>query len=510
MTDLRGIPWRKLLVAGALAAVAVVCVVAAMPVIRPVVDRWIGNGHAQAPDPADRPHKDATHDLVRDAEGRPVLPPTLHLSANAARTLDITPETTVAVKAATEPRPLPPLDGTLAYENNGLFPVRPRFGGEVAEITQIPHDPAEQEPDFTKPTPTDWEAKPTRPLDAGDRVKKGQLLAIVWSKDLGDKKAALIDSLIDLRRDEAKLKELEGLWQKGSTSAASVYEAQRTVQKDRNQANAAERTLRMWKLDDKEISEIKHEAATIHEAKRDPRKEMNWARAEVRAPHDGVLVEKNTNLGAWVDPVNGNPMFLIADLSKLAVWAHPLEEYLPALQKLMDRRDSGGLRWKIRLYSEPNAPPLEGPVLRIAPSLDPNQHTLLLMGRIPNPRGRLLVGQFITATILVPPEPGLVEIPTTALNEQDGQSLVFVQPDPKKPEFAVRRLAVADRFKDVIFVRSKLRPGDDRGPAKASLRGPWRVQPLLPGEHVVTRAVPLLTVALRDLIAREDLAVAKK
>src|SRR5271157_5678655 len=139
-------------------------------------------------------------------------------------------------------------------------------------------------------------------------------------------KGALIDAMIDLHRDQQRLKELEKLYQEGAISAATFYDAQRTVQHDYSAANNAERTLRIWKLDDKEIADVKQEAATIDVAKRDPKKEKDWARVEVRAPHDGTIVEKNTNLGDWVDPSNGNPMFRIADLETLAVWVHPLEE----------------------------------------------------------------------------------------------------------------------------------------------------------------------------------------
>ena len=204
-------------------------------------------------------------------------------------------------------------------------------------------------------------------------------------------------------------------------------------------------------------------------------------------------------------------MFRVADLSTLAVWLYPLEEYLPVLEKLIARGDPRLARCKIRLYAEPKAQELEGPLLRIAPSVEPNQHTLLVMGRVANPGGRLVVGQFVTATVHVRPPAGLVDIPTTALNEEGGQSLVFVQPDPKKLEFAVRRVAVAERFRDRVFVRSRPEPGAEvRPPPSADLRGPWPVEPLRPGERVVIQGVPMLTAALRDLLAREEQPAAEK
>jgi cobalt-zinc-cadmium efflux system membrane fusion protein len=501
---------RGLVVTVVLVVLGLAVGVAAATGLIPRVTEWLGHSPDQAG--ADNPRKPPSHELVRDAKKRPVDPPTLRLSEEAAQSLGIRPETIVKVEPAEKPRPLPPLEGTLAWENDALYAVRPRFAGEVAEIMPAKKTPLELRFELSRPG-TNPSKSPDlkRPLTFGDRVKKGDVLAIVWSKDLGEKKAALIDALIDLRRDQQQLATRAKLFEQGAISLTSYREQERTVQKEINLVNAAERTLRIWKLTDDEIEAIKDEATKIEKTKRDPKKEQEWAKVEVKAPHDGVIVEKNTNLGDWVDPVNSPPMFRIADLSTLAFWVHPLEEYLPELQKVIDRGDPAQIRCKLRLHADPSRRELEGPLLRIAPSVDPNQHTLLVMGRIPNPDHRFLVGQFLTATVYIRPGPDLVEIPTTALNEDAGQSLVFVQRDPNKLEFTVRRVAVTDRFKDRVLVRSKIDPAAEvQPPPVPGLRGPWPVQPLRKDEHIVTQGVPMLTMALRDSLAREALSAQEK
>jgi cobalt-zinc-cadmium efflux system membrane fusion protein len=518
MTQSRAHPSIRWGLMGLVAVIALAGGAAASTFLLPRVNEWLKGPPGK---PAEKVEKPPSHELVRK-DGKPVYPPALRLSEEAAASLGIGPKQIYLVRKAEQPRPLPPLEGNLAYDTENLFPVRPRFSGELAEFTLVPKTPQELSFELeqrrkgppssdSKPPPLD----PNRPIGFGDFVKKGDLLAVVWSKDLGEKKAALIDALIDLRRDQDRLVRLRKLYMQGYLSESNYYEALRTVEKEINQVNAAERTLRMWKLSDKEIQEVKDEAGKIAGTKRDPKKEKDWARVEVRAPHDGVVVEKNTNLGDWVDPVNGNPIVRIADLSVLAVWVHPFEEYLPVFQKLLSADAARGtgkvpvLRWKIRLQAEPQAEPLEGPVLKIAPSLDPTQRTLLVMGRVGNPGGRLLVGQFVTATVEVKPPPGLVEIPTSALNEDEGQSLVFVQTGPL--EFQVRRVQVAERFRDRVFVRAAPDPRAEVRPRpRPGLSGPWPVEGLRPGERVVTQGVPMLTFALRDLIAREDTSAAEK
>src|SRR5208337_4330757 len=138
---------------------------------------------------------------------------------------------------------------------------------------------------------------------------------------------------------------------------------------------------------------------------------------------------------------------------------------------LTQRHNPAGLFWKIRISADAKSREIEGPVLRIAPSVEPTQRTLLVMGQVANPEGRLLVGESITATIFVNPQPNLVVIPTTALNEVDGQSVVFVQPDPNKPEYVLRRVAVTERFSKDVFVRSQLTDADKKASQAAAANG---------------------------------------
>ncbi|MCX7419046.1 MAG: hypothetical protein NT013_05855 [Planctomycetia bacterium] len=53
-----------------------------------------------------------------------------------------------------------------------------------------------------------------RPVSFGDFVKKGQLLTVIWSKELGKKNSELIESWAQLHTDETKLKRLEELLSK--------------------------------------------------------------------------------------------------------------------------------------------------------------------------------------------------------------------------------------------------------------------------------------------------------
>jgi cobalt-zinc-cadmium efflux system membrane fusion protein len=427
----------------------------------------------------------------------------LHLPLEAVQGLEI--QSTPA-KAAREPRPLPPQVGTVNYDNDRVFSIRPRFQGEIAWLRQV-------EDTSAGIVPTKF-----RPLRFGDPVNQDDDLAVVWSQSLGEKKGALVDALLTLWADQDTLTRHEKAWRAGSLSLATYRATEKQVRSDLNVVLTAERTLKMWKLTSTEIQQIKDEAKEIHEKKktRSVDEETRWAEAKVKVPRimaldrkdptwkpNFVIVEKNTNVNDMVDPANPTPLFKIADLSRLQVWVHPPEEYLPILRKGLQERP-GRLKWKLHFDTDgPNDPELYLPILQIAPSLEPNQHTPMVIGYLPNPDGKYLIGQFVTATIYVDPEPGTVEIPTAALNEVDGESLVFVQPNEKEHKYVLRRVSVVHRFKDVTFVRSALTEEDKKANITEVKSGRRPIQALQPNDRVVTNGVVAMTAALEGLVTKD-------
>jgi membrane fusion protein, heavy metal efflux system len=288
------------------------------------------------------------------------------------------------------------------------------------------------------------------------------------------------------------LQRLEAGYQKGAIPERSVREAERNVESDQIALAKAERTLRSWRLSDQEIDAIKAEAERIRlrKGERNPALERDWARVEVRAPFAGTVLEKNiTAVGDIVD--TSIDLYKIADLSKLSVWAHAYEEDLPAILAL-----PRPIHWLIQLKSDPRLKAFPGTVDKIGAIIDPNQHTALILGQVDNAEGRLRAGQFITATIEVPPSADEVVLPTTALVEDGYDSIVFVQPNPDRPEFALRRVVVARRQQKEVFVRSKLNP---KGPPAGSSAKDAPLSPIQPGDLVVAAGALELKAKMEDL-----------
>ncbi|HLJ94606.1 MAG TPA: efflux RND transporter periplasmic adaptor subunit [Gemmataceae bacterium] len=365
------------------------------------------------------------------------------------------------------------LFGTLGWDTNHLAQIRSRFPGEVVEIGTV----AESAQSSLQTV--------SRPLRYGDKVTEGQLLVVVWNTDLGNKKNDLVDAITQLRLDRQNLKRVEDAYRKAAQTDVQLEQAKRSVEASMNRVAAVEATLRAWRVPEQEIKAVEQEAERIAERKgqRDVEQERLWPRVEMRAPFDGVIVEKSVALHNFVD--TSTDLFKIAKLDKLNVFANAYEEDLPTLLALKPEQR----RWQIRLEGDPNAKPLSGTIDVIGYSVDPNQHTAIVMGQVDNPDERLRAVQSITASVALPPKPDEVIIPTSALVEDGRESIVFVQPDLTKPYFRQQQVVVARREREVVFLSTASKP--DRSRTEPSLQ---------PGKTwVVASGSVELKAALEDL-----------
>lgn len=370
---------------------------------------------------------------------------------------------------AAPPPPSLRLLGTLFIDTDRLVHIHARFPGEVVEIGEIVPEGSSEKP---------------RPVRFGDRVKKGQLLAVVWCRDIGDMKSNLVDALCKLTIDEQTLHRLKNL--AGSVvETRRIAEAERQYESDVIEVDRTTRTLRSWRLSEEEIAKVKDEADRVRKAETAAAREIDrtWSQTEIHAPFDGVLLEKNVAVGDIID--SSLDIFKVGDLSRLRVLVNAYEEELPLLQAMpQDKRD-----WVIRLVGDPRERDIRARFDLIGDVIDPTQHTALVMGWLDNPAGEFKIGQFVTATVQLDPNPDEVSVPVNAIIEEPTGAVLFVAADKDATAVTRRRVAFIRRARDVAYIRSKPKPEE----AKRGL------VPLDVNELVVSRGVIELSGALVSL-----------
>jgi cobalt-zinc-cadmium efflux system membrane fusion protein len=384
------------------------------------------------------------------------------------------------------------MPGSTALDPARLIRVRVRFApADVVEIGKI--DDPHSSPGNIPPL--------RRDLQAGDPVKKGNLLAVLFSVDVGNKKEDLFDALCQLRLDEEVLKRAEA--RSAAVPEVFLLTARRSVQADVCNVNRAENMLKTWAIPEEDIQSVREEVKkiTFTENRRAVEKEnlKRWARVELKAPDDGFIIEQNVALHETVVD-NTTNLFQIAKVDPLIVLAAVPEDDLPALQELKSQsHDFVG--WTVRTVG---ADPIAGLVDDVGYVIDPNQHTAVVRGHIPNPDGLLRAGQFVTAIVELLPPKNVVEVPISAVVEDGKESIVFVQTDPKKPVYTMRRVQVTNRFDRTAYVRSvPVNHAEERvleGDAQALLP----TEPLRDGERVLTAGALELKTALANKLSEGD------
>lgn len=140
--------------------------------------------------------------------------------------------------------------------------------------------------------------------DLGQRVKKGDVLAVISSPDLSGQRAALLAARERASAARATYQREKSLWEQKISAQQDYLIAQQQLREaEIEQRNAEQR-----------LSALGASATATGDS---------LSRFEIRAPFDGTIVEKSLALGETV--ASDAKVFVISDLSK--VW---VEFYVPA------------------------------------------------------------------------------------------------------------------------------------------------------------------------------------
>jgi cobalt-zinc-cadmium efflux system membrane fusion protein len=413
------------------------------------------------------------------------------------------------VKVPTTTRPLT-LYGSTALNPATEVRIRARFTPcEVVQIGQHPIYPGE--PDNTSGE-TEY-----RQLRWGDHVKKGDVLGVFFSVDVGCKKNDLLDALVTYELDQ-KIYDMQS---KSAAIPELMLATQWSkVQSDRNAIARALNTLVVWNIPQEDIDALHEEAKKIAADKEawfktragrwvkkekqgvtgnDPDKENEnpWGRVTLKAPFDGILVECNVTAHEIVQDPTTN-LFRIAQVDRLRVIANAPEDEVPTLNALQPKERV----WSVQTVGANSLGGLKGRFEVPGYLIDPYQHTAVVQGYIDNPKELIRSGQFVSCTIQIPPPTDVVQVPMDAVVEDGKYAVVFVQTDPAKNAYTMRRVQLTHRFEKTAFVRSKPFADKERLTEEEKEMGMLPLEPLRPGERILCSGAGELKAALLDLESR--------
>ncbi len=180
------------------------------------------------------------------------------------------------------------------------------------------------------------------------------------------------------------------------------------------------------------------------------RAELDLARqaqadAVIRAPFDGVVEQRHTAPGAYLQV--GHPVVSLVRI-------HPLR-----FQAGVPEREAIRVKPKqrVRIQVEGRAEWIESEVVRISPAVDPASRALLIQADVPNPDRALRAGMFAQAEIVVDPAAKALAVPAEAITEFAGVEKVWVVRDGRAE---ARPVETGRRDGPWVEIRRNLSEGD--------------------------------------------------
>jgi RND family efflux transporter MFP subunit len=151
----------------------------------------------------------------------------------------------------------------------------------------------------------------------------------------------------------------------------------------------------------------------------------------VRAPFDGVVTVRKTDIGALINASGaGQELFEVADLHRVRI-------YVQVPQALSARLAPG----QTATFEAPQFPGrlFTAQIVALSHQFDPNSKTMQVELQTDNPDGLLAAGSYCQVRFTFPSDPGVVQVPASALITQaDGPRLAVVGADGRARLQAVK------------------------------------------------------------------------
>jgi cobalt-zinc-cadmium efflux system membrane fusion protein len=328
------------------------------------------------------------------------------------RQVELTPDVAAAMGIRTEPvqrerlAPTQRLVGEIEADVDRMADIPARVAGTLASIA----------------------------VREGDRVVAGQTIAVVRAPGLGALRSAKTSLAARLSAADAKVQRLTGLVDQRLAARAELEAAIADAESLRAELRGAGQQLR---------------ALEVGRGKtRDP---LGFA---VVAPKGGVVVKRHVVVG---EPVNESSVLAtVVDLDEAWFAARVFEQDLARIHI--------GAAAEVRLAADEERP-YEGTIETIAHAVDPGARTLTARIRVRDGEGRLRLGLFGSAEVVVAPadsplgDAPVLVVSRTAVIELDRAPIVFVrQPDG---HFEVHDVVLGRTAPGRIEILHGLREGEE-------------------------------------------------
>ena len=266
----------------------------------------------------------------------------------------------------------------------------------------------------------------------GDRVARGEVLAVVDSRELGEAAAALLEATHRLGFAREALSREEQLLEKGISPRERYLKRKRDVGQRELERLTARSRLQALGVSDALVRSL-------------PRRRGRLSRLTIRAPVAGTVVSRDVVVGQAV--AGAAELFEVADLSELVV------------RFAVRTGDLAGLREGAAVAVRSPELGREGQarLSLLSPLVSRATRTVEVIASLPNAEGAWRPGLGVTVEVRAIPRRVALAVPRVAVHESAGKSLVFVRRSAGVFEARNVESGLADGER--VEIRSGLEPG---------------------------------------------------
>jgi membrane fusion protein, heavy metal efflux system len=272
----------------------------------------------------------------------------------------------------------------------------------------------------------------------GDRVEKGDVIALVDAAEVGKAKADLLDALSQIDLGAQNVARLTPLKEKQIIPGIRLLEAQTALEQSRISAQRAQQALANLGLS-VSIEELRSQPAEKRadeiqflgipeELRRDVLLSANSSNlVPLTASLTGTVIECSVVDGEVIDP--SQHLFELADTDEMWLSFNVALEDAHFLRKGQE----------VRFQPDGRGQVVEAKIDWISTEVNDQTRTVAVRATVPNPDGRLRNETFGQGQVVLRENPDAVVVPTSAIHNDGNCSIVFVRDkrffDSKTPKF---------------------------------------------------------------------------
>jgi cobalt-zinc-cadmium efflux system membrane fusion protein len=279
--------------------------------------------------------------------------------------------------------------------------------------------------------------------DLGQQVKGGDLLAMLYSSDLGMAQSAYLKAVAKLYVAQRSAERAKMLLQEKVIGLAESQRRQGEMLSLRAEKREAEDRLRLLGMSEDQITKLNKEQKIL-------------SYVSITAPFDGRVIARNLTKGEVVEVTE--KLFTVADLSEVWVLANIPEKDITFIRADAATEKTGVEQLVEVLLTAYPGEVFHGKVTYVGDVLDVATRTMNLRLELPNPHRKLKPEMYATIRVHSLPEDGVLMVPEAAVQRERERRFVFVQRDAQT--FEARDVKLGESNGEVVKVLDGLQEGE--------------------------------------------------